>query len=142
MRSSASPLTSQKPIPARRFMFQCPSTTKTRFSCLGRWRFALALTFLEGSPTTFLFVTSRGRLLPSWALYCKTFSVKTSTKPSRTFSYRRKGKKTLCLREFKVKTCARSAQARVTKKTSGINAENKLNEILEQSIASGSTMRS
>ena len=36
---------------------------------------------------------------------------------------------TWCLRTSRAKICARSAQARETKKTSGVNAENKLNEV-------------
>ena len=40
-----------------------------------------------------------------------------------------KSETTWCLRGFRAKICAKSAQVRVTKKTSGVDAENKLNQV-------------
>jgi len=43
-------------------------------------------------------------------------TVMTSTKSSRTFSYRRKSETTCCLREFRARTYVRSTQVRGTRK--------------------------
>lgn len=99
-------------------------------SCQAHWCFALSSTFLASTPTTALFRTSHECLLTSWlwslrALPCKKLLNTTCSKSSRTFSFRRKSEITCCLRGFRTRNYACSGDT----KTSGVDAENKLNPI-------------